>query len=33
MLTDLEIAQRNTMLPIQQVAQSLVICEENQECY
>ncbi len=33
MLTDLEIAQRNTMLPIQQVAQSLGICEENLECY
>ncbi len=33
MLTDLEIAQRNTMLPIHQVAEKLGICEDNLECY
>lgn len=33
MLTDLEIAQRNTMLPIHQVAENLGICEDNLECY
>ncbi len=33
MLTDLEIAQNNTMLPILQIAESLGIDEDNLECY